>query len=69
VTARALTADQKRAVLERLLAAWLRAPELRLGQLIDNAVRAKTGCLPDLFDVEDEQLAELVEAFVAGAGR
>lgn len=31
---RALTPEQKKEVTDRLLAAWLRTPELRLGQLI-----------------------------------
>ena len=35
---RAHSPEQKRAVVERLYEAWLREPELRLGQLLFNAL-------------------------------
>ena len=54
---RAETPEQKREVIERLYAAWLQAPLLRLGQLIENRVVRK----PVLFYVEDFQLVEQVE--------
>jgi len=60
---RALTDQQKRAVVERLLAAWRVVPKLRLGQLLINS----EGLGRDLFYIEDETLAELVEAFVEEA--
>lgn len=53
---RALTPEQKRAIIERLYTAWLKAPTLRLGQLI----YASNG-LHDLFFVEDETLIASVE--------
>jgi hypothetical protein len=56
---RAMTPEQKRAVVERLLTAWSKYPELRLGQLIDCALGDRT-----LFHVEDLGIAELVEQFV-----
>jgi hypothetical protein len=60
VPGRAPSADEKRAVIERLLAAWLAVPELRLGQLLANAVGHR------VFYIEDEGLACEVEAFVRG---
>lgn len=57
---RATTDPQKRAVVERLLAAWTRKPALRFGQLLHCAMVNHTF---DLFNAEDEQLAELVEKF------
>ena len=60
---RALTLEDKRLVVARLLFAWERAPQQRLGQLLDNALLACSKA--DLFNVEDEDLALAVEAFVA----
>lgn len=57
---RAQTPEQKRAVLDRLHAAWLKAPEQRLGQLLENAMRHGP---PVLFYREDDALAAAVEAF------
>lgn len=59
---RARTPEQKRAIMERVLAAWLRLPEQRLCQLIVNACHRS-----DVFYVEDEPLAERVEGFSARA--
>lgn len=57
---RAVTDEQKRAVIERLLAAWCRMPALRLGQMLDSALmREQPG--PDLFYVEDEDIARKAE--------
>ena len=59
MTGRAITPEQKRAIVERLLAAWLRAPELRFGQMLTAAAdRAER----DTFYIEDEALCEAVEA-------
>lgn len=57
---RALTPEQKRAIVERLLAAWLKMPEQRLGQLILNPFNYA----PFVSQIEDEYLAEHVERFV-----
>jgi hypothetical protein len=58
MTGRALTPEQKRAVIERILHAWEQAPALRLGQLVVNAAdRAGR----DVFYVEDEALADMCE--------
>jgi hypothetical protein len=64
MTGRAETPEQKRAIVERLLAAWLAKPTLRLGQMIDNAgFRAATA----LFYVEDEALRRVTAS--RGCGR
>ncbi len=53
---RAKTPEEKRAVIERVLAVWLQHPALRLGQLLENV------CQDDgLFYVEDSELAERLE--------
>lgn len=56
---RALTPEKKRAVIEQLYATWLALPQLRLGQLIDNAVHLYGQT--DLFNTEDEELVELAK--------
>lgn len=53
---RAVTREQKQAVMDRLLDAWLRVPELRLGQLIATS-RAST----EIFYTEDTALLEAIE--------
>jgi hypothetical protein len=60
---RALSPEEKRLVVERIHAAWLTMPALRLGQLIVNAMRP-IQC-PEIFYVEDGALAERVEALVS----
>ena len=53
------TPEQQRAVVDRLLAAWLRMPDLRFGQLVTAAAdRVKH----DTFYIRDEALADAVEA-------
>lgn len=54
---RATTPERKRAVIERILAVWLRNPDQRLGQLIHNAWPPDG----DTFYAEDEALADAVE--------
>lgn len=56
VLGRACTPDAKRLALARLLAAWERHPQARLGQLIVNT----QGRL-DLFYVEDDALLGRME--------
>lgn len=65
VPGRAVTPNQKRAAIERIYAAWLKAPEQRLGQLLGNACRG--GMRPTLFYREDEPLADAVEQMVTAA--
>lgn len=62
---RALTPEQKRDAVERLLVAWEARPDLRLGQLLVVACEHRTPPRP-LFAVEDADLVAYVEAF---AGR
>lgn len=63
MTGRAVTPEAKRAIVERLLAAWLRMPELRFGQMLTAAAdRAER----DTFYIEDEALCEAVEALAKG---
>lgn len=62
---RAVTAEEKRAIVERILRAWQANPHLRLGQLIANAmaVRGVDARSRDLFYVEDEAFAFIVALF------
>ena len=55
---RALTPAQKKEVINRLYVAWLSDPDLRLGQLIVNA-------LPEnrMFYIEDFELVESLESY------
>ena len=55
---RAITAEQKRAIIERLYVSWSLNPQLRLGQLLCNAVGSD-----DIFYIEDEKLASNAERF------
>lgn len=53
------TPEQQRAIVDRILAAWLRMPALRFGQLVSAAAdRAEH----DAFFIRDEALCEAVEA-------
>jgi len=45
-------------ILMRIAHAWMRQPDLRLGQLLTNAMASG-----NLFYVEDEDLAEKVEEY------
>lgn len=47
-------------ILELLREVWTRSPDLRLGQLIVNAVRPQEPCLP-VFSIEDTVLARRLE--------
>lgn len=61
MTVRAITSEQKRAVVERLLAAWEHAPTLRLGQLVTAACESMTPVPHPVFAVEDYRLVAEVE--------
>lgn len=61
IPGRAATEEQKRAIIERLLALWQAHPTQRLGQLLDNAHAG-----PLLYYIEDETLIGLLEASVVG---
>lgn len=60
---RAITPAEKAIITGRLLAAWLKVPGLRLGQLIVNAVNNSSGADFPVFYAEDEELAVMVERF------
>lgn len=47
-------------MLDLLREVWTRSPDLRLGQLIVNAVRPQESCLP-VFSIEDAVLARRLE--------
>lgn len=57
---RANTTAKKVTVIAVLLRAWLKSPDLRLGQLISNMLQSNV----DLFYVEDEVLAEWAKLHV-----
>lgn len=48
-------------MLDALRRAWQRCPDLRLGQVVSNAARSH-GAWPDVFSVEDDELARGLEA-------
>ena len=52
------------AVLSALKEAWVRYPDLRLGQLVVIASKPKEPC-PEVFYIEDEQLVHGIAAFLA----
>lgn len=57
-------------VLAALRDAWVESPDLRLGQLIVNAVRPTDPC-PEIFYVEDDRLLSGLNGYrerVRGAG-
>ncbi len=59
---RAETPQEKREMLERLLTAWEKCPQQRLGQLLVNTLRGENETLHQrLFYVEDFALARLLE--------
>lgn len=61
---KASTQTAKAAVLGRLLASWIQQPELSLGQLLAVATVVGTperAARVELMDVDDEELARLVE--------
>ena len=60
IQGRAETYEQKRAIMEKVLSYWAQYPNLRLGQLIQNAADVRGA---NVFYVEDEKLVELLKAF------
>lgn len=50
-------------ILELLREVWTRSPDLRLGQLIVNAVRPQEPC-PEVFYIEDTVLARRLEGML-----
>lgn len=63
MTGRAISDEQKKHLMDRLLDAWKKAPELRLGQLL----YCVTGCSHrdgSLFGIEDLDLVRSTEQWV-----
>lgn len=56
---RAYTPDEKRDVIEAVLAAWISCKDMRLGQLLCNVMPAEK----DLFYAEDAYLVDLVDEY------
>jgi hypothetical protein len=52
------------AVLSAIKEAWVRHPDLRLGQLLVIATKPQEPC-PEVFYIEDEQLVQGITAFQA----
>ena len=70
IKGRANTPDEKRAILNRLLAVWCSYPDLRLGQLLDNAVMVRADTLGvGLYNLEDNDLIAAAETFANDHGR
>lgn len=57
-------ADHQIATLTQLVAAWTKAPELRLGQLIKGAIMSAEALGQQLFYLSDESLIDLIERHV-----
>lgn len=57
---RAATPEAKREVVDRIFTAWIKAPQLRLGQLLTAAISPTQA----VFYVEDWPLVEAVERMV-----
>lgn len=64
---RAVTPEDKRIIVERLLAAWSASPDERLGQFIVNATAARSKC--PLFYEEDDGLCVAAEKYVKGRSK
>jgi hypothetical protein len=62
VKSRAITPEQKRAVVERLLAAWLKVPSQRLGQMLSNVELLYLSSTSSS-TIEDEPYLEVIEWF------
>jgi hypothetical protein len=62
IKGRAVSAADKKKIIERLFAAWLEVPSLRFGQFMINALGVDW---QKLFNVEDDALATQAEELVA----
>jgi hypothetical protein len=68
---RAITHEEKKAIVQRLLMMWTASPNQRLGQFIFNAMcMSGTSRTPsetfatDMFYIEDSRLAEIFEKYM-----
>lgn len=64
---RAVTAEDKRETVERLLKAWLAVPEQRFAQFLVNAATARSKC--PLFYAEDGAVCDAAEVYARDCGR
>ena len=58
---------EREEVIQRIMAAWMCEPHLRLGQFIWNAVETALHSgqfMSDLFYITDEKLVEICESYV-----
>jgi len=64
VKGRSNTVAQKSMMIETIFQAWIKCPDLRLGQLIVNAIRAsETAANVPLFYIEDDNLESAIVEF------
>jgi len=54
--------DKRREIVEKILAMWEKAPDLRLGQLLCNA--ALRNGADDLYYIDDDKLLAQMQEFV-----
>ncbi len=55
---RAVTPEEKRRLVDRLLLAWLANPELRLGQLV---VDSTHGAIAPIYYIEDDAFGHMLD--------
>jgi hypothetical protein len=58
-------ADDKRLIIERILRAWQRTPNMRLGQLISSAMYARGNQVGGLGYVDDDTMATILELYAS----
>ena len=63
VKGRSNTVAQKSMMIETIFQAWIKCPDLRLGQLIVNAIRASETANVPLFYIEDDKLESAIVEF------
>ncbi len=66
---RAISPEEKREVVQRLLRVWEKFPDLRLGQLLSNSAKGATFDRVGVFYVEDRILCDSVEEFAKNQGK
>lgn len=62
---RAVTDDQKRQMIDRILTAWMKRPDQRFGQFLQNAMGyADLDVSTDFFYIEDGELTRITENYL-----
>ena len=64
IKSRADTVAKKNKIIDSLFQAWLNSPDLRLGQLIVNAIRLSKDANIPLFYIEDSALETAITEFI-----